>query len=57
MSEGAFDVGDDVYAAGYRGIVIDIRETSDGGRTVYGVEDLTGGVNFYTARGLRLATE
>ncbi|WP_449282679.1 hypothetical protein [Leucobacter sp.] len=51
--EEGFSIGDDVIAAGgARGTVCDIG-TMANGATVYGVQDLTGAVRYYTADGLK----
>ncbi|QOC25501.1 hypothetical protein IC744_03765 [Microbacterium hominis] len=48
-----FTIGDDVFTAGPRGTIIEIREV--GQTYLYGVESTTGHVEFYTERALKLA--
>lgn len=55
MTDNAFKPGDDGFAQGARGTVIDVRATPSG-KWVFGVEDANGTVDYYTARALRLAS-
>lgn len=55
MTESAFKPGDDVFTVGARGVVIDVRATPSG-KWVFGVEDVNGAVDYYTASALRLAS-
>ncbi len=54
--EGMTDInpklGDDVDAPGGRGSIIDVRATPSG-KWIYGVENATGEVSYYTSRALR----
>ena len=45
-------LGDDVDAPGGRGSIIDVRATPSG-KWIYGVENATGEVSYYTSRALR----
>lgn len=54
MTDTSFKPGDDVFTPHARGTVIDVRATPSG-KWVYGVEDDTGGVSYFTSRALRLA--
>ena len=52
MTDETFKLGDDVFTAGVRGTIIDVRATPSG-QWVHGVEDATGTVNYYTAKALK----
>ena len=53
MTDTAFAPGDDVFTPHARGTVIDVRPTPSG-KWVYGVEDDSGAVLYFTNRALRL---
>ncbi len=54
MSDTAFKPGDDVLTPRARGIVIDVRPTPSG-KWVFGVEDDSGEVGYFTSTALSLA--
>lgn len=54
MSETIFTPGADVFTPRGRGAVIDVRPTP-AGKFVFGVEDATGEVTYFTEAALRLA--
>lgn len=56
MTDAAFTLGDEVITATGRGAIMDLRATP-GGKWVFGVEDSDGAVNYFTAAGLRRASE
>jgi DNA polymerase II small subunit/DNA polymerase delta subunit B len=47
--------GDDVITPQARGIVVDVRATPSG-KWVYGVEDASGAVNYFTEKALTRAS-
>tara|TARA_B100000678_G_scaffold127831_1_gene107043 strand:- start:18 stop:188 length:171 start_codon:yes stop_codon:yes gene_type:complete len=55
MTEAAFKPGDDVFTTRARGTIIDVQPTPSG-KWVFGVEDVNGEVNYFTAKALRHAT-
>ena len=54
MSESIFTPGADVVTARGRGTVVDVRATPSG-KFVFGVEDASGEVRYFTEKALRLA--
>lgn len=54
MTDSAFKPGDDVLTPRARGTVIDVRPTPSG-KWVFGVEDATGEVGYFTDKALRRA--
>lgn len=54
MSDTAFSLGQDVFTAGARGIIIDVQPTPSG-KWVYGVEDVNGAVMYFTEKALKRA--
>lgn len=54
MTDSAFKPGDDVFTPRARGTVIDVRPTPSG-KWVFGVEDATGEVGYFTTAALRPA--
>jgi hypothetical protein len=54
MSETIFTPGADVFTTRGRGAVIDVRATPSG-KFVFGVEDASGEVSYFTEKALRLA--
>ncbi|MGO4782753.1 hypothetical protein [Cryobacterium sp. W22_MBD10_FK3] len=54
MTDTAFKLGDDVFTSRARGTIIDVRATPSG-NWVFGVEDVTGEVSYFTGKALRLA--
>jgi hypothetical protein len=52
MTDTWFKPGDDVYTPHARGTVIDVRPTPSG-RWIFGVEDDSGSVGYFTSRALR----
>ncbi|WP_194398784.1 MULTISPECIES: hypothetical protein [Microbacterium] len=54
MSDRVFKPGDDVFTTNARGTVIDVRATPSG-KWIFGVEDATGEVSYFTKGALRLA--
>ncbi|WP_374975570.1 hypothetical protein ACEYYH_17440 [Microbacterium trichothecenolyticum] len=56
MTQAAFKPGDDVFTTNARGIIIDMRATPSG-KWVFGVEDATGEVTYFTSAGLHLAQD
>ncbi|WP_214466422.1 hypothetical protein [Microbacterium flavescens] len=56
MTETAFKPGDDVVTPRTRGIIIDVGATPSG-KWIYGVEDESGEVGYFTHRALRHAQD
>lgn len=51
MSATGFKPGDDVFTQKARGTIIDVRATPSG-KWVFGIEDTTGAVDFFTETAL-----
>lgn len=56
MTDTTFTIGDEVITATGRGAIIDLRATP-AGKWLFGVEDSDGAVGYFTAAGLRHASE
>ena len=56
MTDTAFKPGDDVFTPHARGIVIDVRATPSG-KWVFGVEEDSGVVGYFTTKALRLTQD
>lgn len=52
MAKDKFTIGDDVFTPRFRGLIIDICATPSG-QFIFGVEDTSGEVAYFTPKGIR----